>query len=269
MKKYIKYLRILIILLSITLALTQINLTNMEMRKKFIDDKISTIQITPSNDTIEKITVDHAFSIGGWCICAEYLERYGLRQTSSPLDWMRKYSLNVVARLFETKFKNFFKNIVVTSKKNTCKNRTVYDITNHIESIHFVPSDAPFDEEYKKFKETMQKRAQKMDSILSNSKSVLLLNCRNNPETTDQNSTDRELKQFAKRFSKVYPNLQKIYLMDIHNDQDETIRQRIIQQDKKIKIIQYRFKNIDKSFIPAWTGNQSAWHTIMENIKLK
>ena len=255
--------------------ITQTYATNKRPHKKVrqtatkvakVAQKINNI---PEDNSIEPLTVDCAFSMGSWCICARNLENNNLRRTSSPLDWMRDYSLDTIAHLFETKFKDFFENIAVTEEKNYYNNRTVYDTKNNIKSIHFMPSSVPFDQTYAEFKQAMSRRAQKVDKTLSSARSVLLVNCRCDNEGVSQNSTDTELKNFTQKFSKIYPNLKKIYLMDIHNDNDMKIRKRIVHNDKKIKIIQYKFKNIDKKrFKPDWMGNQAAWKELMKHIHL-
>ncbi len=257
MKKLFKHLKTLVALLALISLVPQISATNKKNSKS-------------ENNQIESITVDCAFSIGKWCICAKHLQNNNLREIASPLDWMRSYSLDTVAHLFETKFEDFFENVKITCKRRKSSgNRAVYDTTNHIESIHYMPADVPFDEAYKEFKKTMDRRAKKVDKIISSSKSILLLNCRNYPgRSSYKNSTDKELKKFAVRFAKAYPNLEKIYLIDIHNDKNKKIHKRIIQQDTKIKIIQYKFKNIDnKNFFPPF-GNEKAWNKILENVKL-
>ncbi len=270
MKKKLKFLKMfIVILLLVPLAISNINSTNKHINEKILSAAKTLTKVSAEDDKIEEITADCVFSVGSWCICADSLQRNGLRKTASPLDWMRKYSLDTVATLFETKFKDFFKNAKVTKKRNDCNNRTLYDTKNHIESIHYIPTDAPFDEEYQLFIETMQNRAAKVDNIISSSKSALLINCREDNDGNDKNSTDRELKKFSQRFSKIYPNLEKIYLIDVHNDKNKKIRKRIVYNDKKIKIIQYKFKNIDnKNFQPNWRGNQKAWNKIMKSIHL-
>lgn len=275
MKKHTKYFKLFLILLSIPLIITQINSTNkhfLRQTKSILTTKNgkATRNKQPIEDNkIESLDVDCAFSVGGWCICAEHLRYNNLRITSSPLDWMRKYSLDTVAHLFRTKFKDFFKNAKVTQKMNRNGMRTIYDAKNHIESIHYVPADIPFDDAFTNFEQMMEKRAQKVDQIISNSKSILLVNCRNRFEGSYNNSTDRELKKFATAFSEIYPNLEKIYLMDIHDDANTEIRRRIVDQDKKIKIIQYKFKNIDYvNFSPPWMGNQDAWNKILKQVHL-
>lgn len=263
------YKALFVLLLTSLLIFTQVNSTIEQLEEAPIYSKNIAYVNETENEKIEKLEVDCAFSIGGWCICAQYLQNNNLRKTASPLDWVRRCSLDAVANLFETKFKYFFTNISVVNKKNEHGMRTIYDMKNHIESIHYMPYDVPFDQACQEFREKMQKRAKKIDSILSHSESVLLLNCRNNPETIDKDSTDAELKKFAKRFSKIYPNLKKIYLVDIHNDGSMQIHKKIIYQNRKIKIIQYRFKNVDRqNFYPIWLGNQEAWGAIMKHISL-
>lgn len=269
MKKDLKFFKTSAALLLPLLIAFQVCLVCKYPNEKALSEAKASTQSICEDNKIENITVDCAFSIGGWCICAEQLGMHNLRRTSSPLDWMRKYSLDTVATLFETKFKNFFKNAIVTKKPNECGARTLYDANNHIESIHYIPANAPFDEAYNEFKTVLQRRARKVNHMIETSKSVLLLNCRNDHLGTSKNSTDRDLKNFTKRFSKVYPNLKKIYLVDIHNDKNEKIRKRVVYQDNKIKIVQYKFKNIDnENFEPNWLGNQKAWDKIMKNIHL-
>lgn len=267
MKKYSKHLKILILLLLAPLAISQINSTNEHLLKNAHQLSETMSRKEPEENAIEKIKVDCALSVGGWCICAEHLRENGLRKISSPLDWMRKYSLDTVARMFETKFKDFFKNVSVVDRPSGTRCRVVVETKNNIESIHFMPRSAPFDEEYKKFSEMMKKRAKKLNQMLLSSKSILLVNCRYNPETNEKNSTDRELKIFAKRFAKAYPNLKKIYLMDIHNDENTNIRKRTVYEDNKIKIIQYKFKNVDSKNY-SWIGNTETWNKILKGVSL-
>lgn len=274
MKRYLKFLKIFVFLIMIPLMITQTYATNKRPHKKVrqtatkvakVAQKINNI---PEDNSIEPLTVDCAFSIGGWCICARHLENNKLRKTACPLDWMTRYSIDTAAHFFETKFADFFENIEIVQEKEHDGNRIVNDTKNHIQSIHYMPASIPFNQAYAEFKETMSRRAKKVDFVLSNSKSVLLVNCRYDEEGA-KNSTDAELKNFARRFSKTYPNLQKIYLMDIHNDNDMKIRKRIVHDDGKIKIIQYKFKNIDKKhFYPGWMGNQVAWKELMKHIHL-
>lgn len=269
MQKNSKLFKAFITIILVPLVISHIYSTNKHSNEKALTSAKTLAQANVEDTKIEDITVDCAFSIGGWCICAENLGMHNLRKMSSPLDWMRKYSLDTVATLFETKFKDFFKNVKVTKRPNECGARTIYDTKNHIESIHYISAYAPFDEAYKEFKSVLERRAAKVDKAISSSKSILLLNCREDHHGDSKNSTDRELTNFAKRFSKVYPNLEKVYLIDVHNDEDMKIRKRTIYQDKKVKIIQYKFKNIDnQNFYPDWLGNQKAWDKIMKHIHL-
>ena len=269
MEKRQKFFRFFIIILLIPLVTTNIYLTNRHLIEKILNTNKVTAQMVYEDNKIEEITADFAFSVGAWCICAENLRESNLRKTACPLDWMRKYSLDTVATLFETKFKNFFKDVIIIDQKNSDGNYTIYDTQNHIESIHYIPSSQPFNKEYQNFRETMQKRAKKTDSMILSSNSVILVNCRCDNDGFGKNSEDNELIRFAKRFSNIYPHLKKIYLVDIYNDENENIIRRIVHEDKKIKIIQYKFKNIDnKNFEPNWLGNQKAWKEIMSGMHL-
>ncbi len=262
----------LLISLLITLIVSKTTIAfGIHTPKNFPHTKVSSVKIKSDkrDDISENIKVDCAFSVGGWCICAHYLEENKLRTTASPIDWMRAQSLDGVAHLFETKFVDFFTDIKVTNERRKKEGtRTVYDNINHVESIHYMPSDDPFDEAYKEFKETMDRRSRKVDKMISSSKSILLVNCRHYPGRPFPNSTDKELKDFALRFAKAYPNLKKIYLIDIHNDTNKKIIKKVVHSDKKIRIIQYKFRNIDnKKFFPPF-GNAKAWNKILKNVKL-
>lgn len=227
-----------------------------------------TKKATKKNKNDDSITVDCAISIGKWCICAKQLKNNKLRQMSSPIDWMRTGSLDDVAHLFETKFSDFFKKIDVSEKKRNDGNRTVYDTKNDIKSIHYMPCKTPFKKAFPEFKQKMRQRARRLDKTLSNSKSVLLVNCREYPKKYGKNSTDNELKRFARRFSAAYPNLKKIYLIDVHQAKNEKIKKRIIFKNRKFEITQYKFNNIDyKKHKPPF-GNDQAWKEILKNVKL-
>lgn len=268
MKRYLKFLRISVLLLMAPIFITQTYSVNKHPNKNIEHVITKTDQTKCNDDVIEPLTVDCAFSIGSWCICAHHLRENNLRTMASPIDWMQTFSIDGVAHLFETKFEDFFQNTKLIDEKRDNGNRTVYDKKNNVRSIHYMPSKVPFKKAYTDFKQKMKERAENLDKTLSKSKSVLLLNCREYPKKFGKNSTDKELKQFARRFSKVYPNLKKIYLIDIHNDEKEKIRKRVIEKTDKIEIIQYKFNNIDyKKFKPPF-GNDKAWNKILKNVKL-
>lgn len=262
----------LAIIATLAILLSTSQPSALENTQAYDNFKATHITDFAKDNTLKKdpkhITVDTAISVGRWCICAEHLRNNNLRQMASPIDWMRIKDLTDVAHLFETKFEDFFENFKITEKRRKNGNRTVYDTKNHIESIHYMPANIPFKKAFAEFKATMNRRAKRLDKKLSESKSVLLLNCREYPGKFGKNSTDKELKEFAIRFANAYPNLEKIYLIDIHNEKIKKINKRIIFKNRKFEIIQYRFNNIDhKNFLPPF-GNANAWNKILKNVKL-
>ena len=204
----------------------------------------------------EKIVVDFAFSIGNNCASAKYLRVNNLRFQSSPLDWMFNYSLKTVSHLFKTEFKDFFKNIAVDKKKTCGIHRIVYDKKNNITSLHHYLKNVPFDKERKRVDNMMKKRIVNTINTIKKSKSIALISHRTDSE--------KNFIEFIKEFDKLYPN-KKIYIINVKDGKSDEIKQKIIYENKNLKIIEYEY---NRKKYPAWDGNPETWNQIMKTIQL-
>lgn len=206
----------------------------------------------------EKLIVDCAFSVGHDCACAMWLRKYNLRYQSSPLDWMYDYSLNTVAHLFETGFKDFFKQVKVDKNRTFNNHVYVYDTKNHIESRHHYDKDAPFKKEKVRVDKIMAGRAKKVMEIMKKSNSIALISHREEPY--------RDFIKFIERMGKVYPD-KKIYLINVRHGKSHNISSKVVYKKDNLEVIDYTFFNKDNSL--PWYGNPKGWKEVMESLKLR
>lgn len=223
-------------------------------QEMYIHTKATTVQ----NVKNEKLVVDCAFSVGHDCACALWLRNYGLRYQSSPLDWMYDYSLSTVAHLFETGFKDFFKQVRVDKNKTFNNHVYVYDTKNNIESRHHYDKNAPFYKEKVRVDKIMTNRAKKVMDIMKKSNSIALISHREEPY--------RNFIRFIERMGKVYPG-KKIYLINVRHGQSHNISSKIIYKKGNLEVIDYTFFNKDKDL--PWYGNPKGWKEVMESLQLR
>lgn len=201
--------------------------------------------------------IDCIISIGLTCRPAMNIQYNGLRFFSSPIDFMEVQSINVVFKLFENKFDDFFNDYKVDYNKVGANGMLwVDDIKNNTYSIHHFRKDIPIEESHRLFKETVSRRAHKMDSILRASKNIVI--------ASERNETTEELLYFTKRFLELYPNLH-IELINIRNDTSMTfseINQELIYHDDKISHIEYFF-NDTRNGLDVPEGNIAMWSAIL------
>lgn len=213
----------------------------------------------------ETTKVDCIFPIGAECRPAFYLNKYHFRFQSSPLDWMKGYSLETAIHFFETKFEDFFDEVEEIPSKFSGNCRFVKDVKNGIVSLHHFKKDVPLSEEKTRVRKLMLHRAEQVDEIFKKSESIGLI-C-NRPTESDEEFID-----FIKKFSNIYKD-KKITLINIVDDETaKDVKQSIIFRQDNLKIIKFTFSdktpegNPEKK--PGWIANYTAWDMVMKTIEL-
>lgn len=146
-----------------------------------------------SKDAIE---ADIFISLGEACKPALHLRNYGLRKLSSPLDWMMCYDLDEAYRCFEVGFSDFFEKCYEESQKSA-KERWVVSTSNAgMVSIHAFPKSIPLNQYLPTFRETMQRRFDRLKSKILACDCIAFVCGR-------ANSTE-ELADFGKKISKLF-----------------------------------------------------------------
>ncbi len=211
---------------------------------------------------LEEVSADCIFSIGIACRPSGHLRDLNLRFQAAPLDWMTSHSLSAVANLFEIGFEDFFADIKEVPAQAGAKYRCVKDVKNNIISMHHFAKGVPLEEAQRQFRNTMLNRASKVDKILKDSSSIVLLCNRN------KNSSE-ELIDFLNRFATVYPD-KRITLINIYDESINGLKKEIWLASDNLKIVQYSFndKLTSGNSADSWKGNIETWTEIIKSIKL-
>lgn len=224
--------------------------------------KAQEINEFPIKQTVdEKIQVNCIFSVGQYCRAAYQIQKNGKRFQSSPLDWIKDYSLDTCLHLFQTKFSDFFEFI----KEDGCceGNRRVWDTKNHILSIHYFPINAPLQEEHVKFRKIMLNRANKVDKILSDSESIALV--MHQDYMPSEEETNKQI-DFLKKFSEIYPG-KKIYFINVVCDNIKDMKRELVFENENLQLIRFSFYDMHEE--KHFSGNHEGWKRIMNCIELK
>ena len=206
----------------------------------------------------DKFPVDCIFSIGTHCRPAHYLRKHGFRFQAAPFDWMMKYSLDEVAKQFKSKFKYFFANIEdITEEDQPSTHRTVRDLVGSTVSIHHFPKDVPANEYLATFRETMIRRAEKVDQIIEDSNCVGFL-YESNFDDSDK------IMRFGEEIKKLYPNKQIIIFNIVDSKENiPTCLYSVNSTIENLTIVKIEFNDVpdDKNLNENdnWQGNASKW----------
>lgn len=210
-------------------------------------------------DNTDKYSCDFILPIGEACRPAASIRDVGLRGFSAPLDWMMDYSLDTVIHLFRTGFSDFFTEYELDSEEPVISEIgtfKVHDTKNSITSLHDFPEDEPLYVSYPKFKEKMNRRIERLEYNLLNASSIILL--------SNRDDSEKELSDFLKSFSSIYPNL-TIRLVNFRNNDKlshDTYEKRIIFENNKLSYVEYILNDTSTGKI-KWIGNKDMWSLIL------
>lgn len=206
---------------------------------------------------------DIVLSLGQACRPAYWLRKHNLRFFSSPLDWMMSYDLNVVIKLFKSRFKNFFLNKVENFERNL-PHRYVQDIDTGMISMHSFPKNISIDDFYYIFIEKMKNRAERMLLTLEKSSDVIFIANRTFSKKDEVCIFLNEIGYFSSA------NITFININNIDSDNNTTS---ITRFSHKYMFIEYSFRDIhhdgsDPNNPAFWLGNALLWDEIMNSIFL-
>lgn len=213
---------------------------------------------------IAKGKYDFFMSVGSHCRPALYLRRYGLRTTSSPLDWMMGYRLETVEYLFRTSFEDFFQECTEIKENNKLLkkegHRWIEDTQNQIVSVHHFSTGLPLQEQRDKFYSKMKERYHRTSNLIREAKKVALIGT--------WSDGFEVLEEFLKKFGALYDKTAFTFINIRNNENIDNmiVRDRIIS--KNLKLIDYEFHDTtSESGIEAESSIQG-WHTIMNSLWL-
>ena len=212
---------------------------------------------------MKKQKYDYLFSIGQACRPAHNIERFGLRQNASPLDWMMGDDLSTVIHLFKTGVEDFFLNVKEIPEEKGIHNKYVVDTKNGIISIHHFANQKNLEIEQQSFRKTMLNRYAKVRNFINSSKHVGII--------CNRDSSLKELEDFLINFSNLFSNIE-FTIINIKDTPVNDINHEEIVINSKLSIIQYTFNDTncdgpDKNTNPNyWIGNQKNWDKVFSNI---
>lgn len=209
-----------------------------------------------------KKVFDIYIPIGSVCRPAKQLLINDLRKEAYPLDWQIVPHIDTVLHLFETRFEDFFTDIVEIDPAPESTNRSIEDVKNDITSIHHFPKNMEVEVVHKEFLSKMRRRFERLEKRLMSEKSCILIGNR-----TDSIET---IKAFLEDFSNLYPHL-RIELLNVRSDKkmdSAHMEKEEIQLNEKLSIIEYRLNDFIDSHTGeryGWKGNCVLWKKILDD----
>lgn len=217
---------------------------------------------------------DLVISLGAACRSAHYMQKFGLRKGSFPLDWMMNYSLSDAKILFLSEFRIFFANIKQIDSKNGM--RIMQDVDNGMISMHDFPLDSTIEAYHPIFKKKMKRRIERLFTMLKDSKNILFV--------CNRDESIENFKDFLESINAIYTA--NYTLINIrHTPNQNKILKKVIFKESieyaegggggQMRLIEYSFNDIHKNgdnpvLNPDfWLGNEECWDKIMDKITLR
>ena len=203
---------------------------------------------------------DTHLPIGGNCIPAYYLKKFGLRIEAYPLDWM-VFDAHTFIHLFRTGFSDFFSSIAEEKsiEANTC--RSIRDTANGILSLHHFPKDREIAEMLDEFHGKMRRRYLRLHNRLMNSNSLLMLGYRQD--------TEGQVINTLLEFSAIYPHLSShlINVSDTPGMASSELRQKRYDLNERLTVTCCYFNSSydtdHQKKLGLW-GNEALWHHVLD-----
>lgn len=225
---------------------------------KLMKDKLNVIKTEKIEfSSIRPYEFDCVWSLGMHCRPAHYIEKYNLRYQAAPFDWMMKYSLQEVIYQIKTGFKNFFSEIEdITPKNSKASHRIVKDKNGQTVSRHHFPKKVSAEEHKKTFRDTMIKRAKKVDNIIRHSKSVCFIR-------EDESNNLSDVIDFGRQISQMYKNLDNIVIFYIIDSKEENLKKATKITFDNVTIISVHINDVlvnkNRKKYKNWKGNPDKW----------
>lgn len=178
---------------------------------------------------IRKKKYDIIYSLGSNCACALYLNKYHLRLTSGPFDWVSEICFENRISLILNDFKDYLKisNLVKITPDNKdvkheiYKNKKTGCVFPHDFTLN-LPLQASYDEVYNKYK----RRIERFYNNIQQKEKVLLIWF-----SLDMKISDKEILKASKTLNKKF-NKEIDLLIIEHNDDlfNQTIQTKYLNQ---------------------------------------
>lgn len=200
-----------------------------------------------------KGTYDAIFSLGDLCLAAMKLEKFELRNSAGPLDWMATYNLSDVNRLLRNRFAHFlaYNNLVVEDKVSEqlyLVRDTYYNfLSNHDFFTH--NNFPPNLEAYPYVKAKYDRRVQRFMEKMMTSRKILFIRTE---------GTFEQAKELQEILSGLVVHDFRVLLIN-HTPVND-----IVELDWPLeKICSIQLPNVDK-----WLGNDHLWGQILSGIHI-
>jgi len=163
-------------------------------------------------------TFDFVASIGEDCACAMYLRRFGLRDCSSPMDWVFKASFAIRIDLICSDFATFmekedFRRCDTTGARLEDRRNDPYEnVETGFWFVHDFPAGVPMDESFPVVKAKYDRRIGRFMRRVASSRNVLLVWW-----SKDKHLTDNVLREARDRIAARFP-ASNVHLLAFEND---------------------------------------------------
>ncbi len=194
------------------------------------------------------------FSLGAACSCANTLKGMGLRNMSSPFDWLYGSSFEARIDLLLNNFENFMnKEDLIYSGKQESISCDIYKNTRtNITFNHDFISNIPFDTSYTMVKSKYDRRIKRLLELIDKASSLLIVYM--DIPNTKPLETDIVIEKH-KEISAKYPHKNiEIYYIKL-STQEESIQR---FSDDKITVITTDYKSKEE--------NAQNWHVDFKHL---
>lgn len=212
---------------------------------------------------------DLILSIGQDCACAVYLNKFKLRNSSYPFDWLTKSNFDTRINLILNGFKDFCNKEDFVKLENIrgeiadYKNIEYENKKTNFYFYHDFDINLEFDKAYEIVKERYERRINRFYNNINKSKDILFVFWGRSDVINNE-----QLKEYYKKLNNKFQN-QNIYLLILENipNQNDFIEEHISDNIIKIK---YDMTSYDLNKPQnACTGNVSLNDKIFKQLKLK
>lgn len=163
-------------------------------------------------------TFDFVASIGEDCACAMYLRRHGLRDCSSPMDWVFKASFGMRIDLICSNFAHFmekdsFRRCDTTGARLADRRNDPYEnVETGFWFVHDFPLGVPLDESFPAVKAKYDRRIGRFMRRAASSRNVLFVWW-----SKDKRILDDQLREARNRIAACFPST-NVHLLAFEND---------------------------------------------------
>ena len=199
---------------------------------------------------------DLVVSIGSCCKVSYNLRRYGLQLESFPFDWFRIPSIDVINDLFETDFKNFFREENLRLHSKQPRFDEVDDLGTGICSVHDFDTNRSIHDCYPEVMEKFNRRIGRLKDKLKQAKTVLMV------WGAEKNfvSDEEIVRQFTILQEKFAPN--KIDFLYLYLPEEKIEFERKMLSPDILKISCQKEKEFE------WQGNPKLFGNILSEFRL-